>query len=177
MLFSLSLTLPLLALPFGGLAAETVHGVVVFSRHGDRTSKFFPPTRLTALGQNQMYNSGAFYRSRYINSNSTSHISGISAREVVSSQLYAAAPDQVSHSWQSWARTRAHIGTDATSNRTSLSTPGRRFSRAFIPHSPASQYRARQKLSQMALLSLLLSQDTNMPQSTPSLALTHPQYG
>lgn len=98
MLYSLSLALPLLALPLGGLAAETVHGVVVFSRHGDRTSKFFPPTQLTALGQNQMYNSGAFYRSRYIDPNSASYISGISAREIVSSQLYAAAPDQVSNS-------------------------------------------------------------------------------
>lgn len=98
MLYSLSL---LLILPLGGLAAETVHGVVVFSRHGDRTSKFFPPTQLTALGQNQLYNSGAFYRSRYIDSNSTSHISGISTREVISSQLYAAAPDQVSHFCQS----------------------------------------------------------------------------
>lgn len=96
MFYSLNLVLPLLMLPLGGLAQETIHGAVVFSRHGDRTAKITPPTRLTAVGKNQLYSSGSFYRSRYIDTNSTK-ITGISVEEIAASQLYAAAPDQVSN--------------------------------------------------------------------------------
>ncbi|RPB09120.1 phosphoglycerate mutase-like protein [Morchella conica CCBAS932] len=94
MLYSLTLSLPLLLLPLGVQAAtETVHGAVIFSRHGDRSAKVFPPTKLTALGKNQLYDSGEFYRSRYIG-NSSTVIPGISYREFNSAQLYAEAPDQ-----------------------------------------------------------------------------------
>lgn len=149
MLYTLSLALPLLMLPLSGLAKETVHGAVIFSRHGDRTAKILPPTVLTALGKNQLYNSGSFYRSRYIDANSPTQITGISVSNVVSSQLYAAAPDQVSQSSQSQTRTRTaseraipvhtiksskSILTKPVYDRISSSTLDRRSSRAFIPH-------------------------------------------
>jgi prostatic aicd phosphatase len=75
-------------------SGETVHGVVIFSRHGDRTWKGAPPTALTVVGQNQLFNSGEFWHSRYLNSSSSSQISGISPDSYDPSQLYASAPDE-----------------------------------------------------------------------------------
>ncbi|EME88821.1 uncharacterized protein MYCFIDRAFT_3846, partial [Pseudocercospora fijiensis CIRAD86] len=71
-----------------------VHSVIVFNRHGDRTSKFFPNYQMTSLGAQQCYNSGSYYRSLYLNSSSLSHISGISEDTADFSQLWASAPDQ-----------------------------------------------------------------------------------
>lgn len=76
--------------------SEVVHSVVIFSRHGDRTSKLFNTTRLTSLGQNQIYNSGQFYRKRYLDPNSEHYINGISQDRYNATQVYSAAPDQVS---------------------------------------------------------------------------------
>lgn len=72
--------------------AETVLGVYVFHRHGDRTSKSFAPTQLTDLGYQQVYQSGNFYRSRYIESNASSPIFGINSNLVKNSQLTVQAP-------------------------------------------------------------------------------------
>jgi hypothetical protein len=72
--------------------AETVLGVYLFHRHGDRTSKSFAPTSLTDLGYQQVWQSGNFYRSRYIDANATSPIFGISSNLVKTSQLSVEAP-------------------------------------------------------------------------------------
>lgn len=74
--------------------AETVHGVVVFTRHGDRTTRMFPGYHLTNLGANQAYNSGSFYRQRYVDDEATSRIANISADLVNYNQIWASAPNQ-----------------------------------------------------------------------------------
>lgn len=73
-------------------AQETVLGVYIFHRHGDRTSKSWPPTALTDLGYQQVYASGNFYRDRYIDGNASSAIFGISSDLVKNSQLNVQAP-------------------------------------------------------------------------------------
>ncbi|KAJ8112455.1 hypothetical protein OPT61_g5174 [Boeremia exigua] len=74
--------------------AETVLGLTVFSRHGDRTSKHYKGYNLTNLGLEQNFNVGQGYRNIYLNSSSTKRILGISENNVVASQVYASAPDQ-----------------------------------------------------------------------------------
>ncbi|KAK0656191.1 histidine phosphatase superfamily [Cercophora newfieldiana] len=76
------------------VAAETIHGVVVFSRHGDRTTKHYNAQQLTRLGASQCFQVGSAYRSRYIDGDSPYRISGISEFDYVSSQIYATAPSQ-----------------------------------------------------------------------------------
>lgn len=83
-----------LASQFSPSHSETIHGAVIFSRHGDRTWKGAPPTALTALGQNQMYDSGTYWRSRYCASDSAYKISGLSEYVYNPTQLIAAAPNQ-----------------------------------------------------------------------------------
>ncbi|KAE8444987.1 hypothetical protein EG329_013993 [Mollisiaceae sp. DMI_Dod_QoI] len=73
-------------------AQETVLGVYIFHRHGDRTSKSFAPTTLTDLGYQQVWQSGNFYRSRYIDSNASSPIYGIAPSVVKNTQLNVQAP-------------------------------------------------------------------------------------
>lgn len=91
--------------------AETVLGVTVFSRHGDRksqlhtvcsctyftypgTSKHYKGYNLTNLGFQQNFDVGQDYRNIYLNSSSPKQILGISEEKVVNSQIYASAPDQ-----------------------------------------------------------------------------------
>jgi hypothetical protein len=73
-------------------AAETVLGVYIFSRHGDRTPKALPPAYLTDLGYSEIYTSGQYYRNRYISSNATSQIHGINSDIVKLSQLAVTSP-------------------------------------------------------------------------------------
>lgn len=73
-------------------AQETVLGVYIFHRHGDRTSKSWPPASLTDLGYAQVYSSGNFYRNRYVEANATSPIFRISQDLVKNSQLNVQAP-------------------------------------------------------------------------------------
>jgi prostatic aicd phosphatase len=73
--------------------AETIHGVVIFSRHADRTWKGAPPTALTTVGQDEAYNAGTYWRSRYLNSSSAYQISGISENTYNAAQLSATAPN------------------------------------------------------------------------------------
>ncbi|PTB64466.1 phosphoglycerate mutase-like protein [Trichoderma citrinoviride] len=78
-------------------SAEQVLGVYVFHRHGDRTAKAWAPVNLTALGADQVASSAAFYRSRYVDSDSSSsnadtRIAGISPDAAVLSQLAITAP-------------------------------------------------------------------------------------
>lgn len=82
--------LPLaLFLPFTQ-AAETVLGLYIFSRHGDRTSKAYPLSKLTELGYSEIFSSGTWFRENYING--TSPINGIEPNNVKVSQIAASAP-------------------------------------------------------------------------------------
>lgn len=81
-----------LALPVAQAAAQTVLAVYIFSRHGDRTSKSTPPTVLTDLGYQQVFNSGTYFRNRYIADGATSQIAGIEPNLVKYSQISASAP-------------------------------------------------------------------------------------
>ncbi|KAL2156754.1 hypothetical protein VTH82DRAFT_1500 [Thermothelomyces myriococcoides] len=74
-------------------AAETIHGALIFARHGDRTSKHYPNYVLTSLGARQVFQVGSFYRSRYLSSSSPHRIQNISEFEHVPAQVWASAPD------------------------------------------------------------------------------------
>ena len=73
--------------------AETLHAVVTVQRHGDRTVKSKPPTKLTPLGQLQCHDAGSFYRQRYLIVG-PKRIDGISTSSFDAKQVYAMAPDQ-----------------------------------------------------------------------------------
>lgn len=73
-------------------AQESVLGVYIFHRHGDRTAKSWPPTALTDLGYNEVWQSGNFYRNRYIDTNGTSRILNINAKLVNNAQLNIQSP-------------------------------------------------------------------------------------
>ncbi|KAK1830196.1 putative lysosomal acid phosphatase [Podospora conica] len=83
----------LLGLLAGTAVAETVHGVVVFTRHGDRTTKHYGAQSLTSLGATQNFQVGADYRARYLAAGSPHQIAGISESKYISSQIYATAPN------------------------------------------------------------------------------------
>ncbi len=77
-----------LLLPFS--RADSLVGVYIFSRHGDRTAKATPPVNLTGLGYKEVFDSGTYFRNRYINS--TFNIAGISTDVVKLSEITASAP-------------------------------------------------------------------------------------
>ncbi|KFY84674.1 hypothetical protein V500_09104 [Pseudogymnoascus sp. VKM F-4518 (FW-2643)] len=77
-------------LPFAH-AADTTLGIYVFHRHGDRTTKAWPPTQLTDLGYNQVHAAGSYFRSKYVTNASTA-ISGIAPSKVNLAQLSVEAP-------------------------------------------------------------------------------------
>lgn len=79
-------------LPMALAQTETVLGVYMFHRHGDRTPKILPPANLTDLGYRQVYTSGQYYRDRYITANAPYRISGINEDLVLQSQLQVSAP-------------------------------------------------------------------------------------
>jgi hypothetical protein len=85
-----TLLLSLAALPL--VKTETVLGVYVFSRHGDRTPKALAPTNLTSLGAEQVYASGRYYRNRYVASDATSPVLGLSRDIAALGQLAVTAP-------------------------------------------------------------------------------------
>ncbi|WQF76825.1 Putative histidine phosphatase superfamily [Colletotrichum destructivum] len=87
-------TVALTSLLAGTAVAETIHGVLVFSRHGDRTTKHYGAQSLTSLGAQQCFEVGSDYRSRYLESDSPHRILDISEDKYVPSQVYASAPDQ-----------------------------------------------------------------------------------
>ena len=80
-----------LALPLSH-ATETILGVYIFSRHGDRTAKSTPPANLTELGYQEIFTSGTYFRNRYVSSNATSRIAGINSDIVKQSQITTSAP-------------------------------------------------------------------------------------
>ncbi|TLD14446.1 hypothetical protein PspLS_11167 [Pyricularia sp. CBS 133598] len=89
-----TITLTALATLASSALAETIHGVVVYSRHGDRTTKHYGSQMLTDLGAQQNFQVGSAYRSRYLTPGSPQHIAGISPDKYVPDQVYASAPDQ-----------------------------------------------------------------------------------
>lgn len=78
----------------GSAAAETIHGVVVFTRHGDRTTKWYGSQQLTSLGAEEVFLVGSDYRARYLNASSPQHILGMSEDQYVRTQVFASAPNQ-----------------------------------------------------------------------------------
>ncbi|RYP72141.1 hypothetical protein DL771_004375 [Monosporascus sp. 5C6A] len=88
------IALALASLLMSSAVAETVHGVVVFTRHGDRTTKHYGAQALTNLGATQNFQVGSDYRARYITAGSPHQILNVSEFNYVSSQLYATAPNQ-----------------------------------------------------------------------------------
>ena len=88
----LSTTLTALSLVPLSQAAETVLGVYMFHRHGDRTAKSTPPANLTDLGYEEVYTSGNFYRNRWVSSNATNPIFGLNTDLVKQSQIAVSAP-------------------------------------------------------------------------------------
>lgn len=82
----------LLASLLSSSQAETVLGVYIFHRHGDRTAKSTPPANLTSLGYEEVFTSGTYFRNRYITSDASSRIAGINSDVVKLSQLNVSAP-------------------------------------------------------------------------------------
>lgn len=81
-------------LPFSQ-SAETILGVYMVVRHGDRTSKEAPPTGLTNLGYQEIHDTGDYYHNRYINSTSDKNstvIMGVNGTIVKQSQISTTAP-------------------------------------------------------------------------------------
>ena len=74
------------------ITAETVLGIYILSRHGDRSSKSTPPTNLTTLGYSEVFTSGSYFRSRYVSSSASTPILGISHDLVNYKQISASAP-------------------------------------------------------------------------------------
>jgi hypothetical protein len=72
--------------------AERVLGAYVFQRHGDRTAKSWSPSKLTNLGYSQEYMTGTLFHDRYISSDSSYQIEGISTDIVNLAQVTASAP-------------------------------------------------------------------------------------
>ncbi|KAI0109593.1 phosphoglycerate mutase-like protein [Nemania sp. FL0031] len=85
-----AILLSLAALPL--VKSETVLGLYIFSRHGDRTPKILAPTNLTSLGAEQVYTSGGYYRNRYVASDASSPILGLSRNTAALKQLTVTAP-------------------------------------------------------------------------------------
>lgn len=75
-------------------AAEVIYAVATVQHNGDLTyTRSEDPTKLTALGKQQLYNAATFYRNRYVNATSLFYIDGIRST-FDDSQVYAMAPDQ-----------------------------------------------------------------------------------
>jgi hypothetical protein len=109
-------------------AQETVLGVFVMHRHGDRTAKAWAPSKLTDLGYSEVYTSGEYYRNRYITGSNP--IYGVSQDLVTLSQLNVQAP--VDNVLQSSAMgflqglyppVGATLGTQVLRNKTSVAAP------------------------------------------------------
>ena len=71
---------------------ERTLGVYIVHRHGDRTAKAWPPNNLTALGADEVFHSGDYYRDMYVNGTSSQHVAGLSPDLAVSKQLSIRSP-------------------------------------------------------------------------------------
>lgn len=66
---------------------ERTLGVYLIHRHGDRTAKAWPPNKLTALGADEVFQSGSYYRDLYVDQTSSKAIAALSEDLAVFSQL------------------------------------------------------------------------------------------
>jgi len=71
--------------------SSTVVAVLLIGRHGDRTSKVQGNMQLTTLGKNEAFNSGSYFRSRYLNNSSPNFIADVDT-DYLPDQVYAASP-------------------------------------------------------------------------------------
>jgi hypothetical protein len=71
---------------------ETILGVYIFSRHGDRTAKSTPPANLTDLGYEEVFTSGTYFRNRYIAEGASFKIHGMNTDLVKEAQITVSAP-------------------------------------------------------------------------------------
>ena len=82
----------LLSVSFAAAQADSnVIAVFLIGRHGDRTSKVEGNIQLTTLGKNQVFNTGSYFRRRYLNSSSPNFIENVHT-DYLYNQIYAAAP-------------------------------------------------------------------------------------
>lgn len=88
----LSTVLAVISPAFG---QETVLGVYIFSRHGDRTAKSTPPTNLTDLGYQEVFTSGTYFRNHYVAAGASRRVYGVNSDLVKESQITASAPSDV----------------------------------------------------------------------------------
>jgi hypothetical protein len=109
-------------------AQETILGAFVLHRHGDRTTKAWPPATLTDLGYNQVYEDGTWYRNRYITSSSSSM--GLAQNIVKLSQLSVEAPVDIvlqpaAIGWLQglYPPVGAQLGSQALANGTTIEAP------------------------------------------------------
>ena len=111
-------------------ATETVLGVYMFHRHGDRTAKATPPANLTDLGYSEVYQSGQYYRSRYVASDAPLKISGLNSDIVLQSQIAVSAPSDtvLQNSAQGFIQALypavgPQLGNETLANGSSVETP------------------------------------------------------
>jgi hypothetical protein len=71
---------------------ETILGVYIFSRHGDRTAKSTPPANLTDLGYEEVFTSGTYFRNRYVAEGASFKIHGMNTDLVKEAQITVSAP-------------------------------------------------------------------------------------
>jgi hypothetical protein len=92
MMLSKLLITALLSVSFTAVHADSnVVAVFLIGRHGDCTSKVQGNTQLTTLGKNQVFNTGSYFRSRYLDSSSPNFIENVDTNYLYN-QIYAAAP-------------------------------------------------------------------------------------
>jgi len=70
---------------------STVVAVLLIGRDGDRTSKVQGNVQLTTLGKNQVFNTGTYFRARYLNNSSPNFIADV-VTDYIPEQVYAASP-------------------------------------------------------------------------------------
>ncbi|BCS21547.1 uncharacterized protein APUU_21979S [Aspergillus puulaauensis] len=93
----LTLAISLLVGLISSTTAETILGVTVFTRNGDRTPKHYPDPALTNLGFQQNLQVGSDFRDLYIDPSSPKQILGFSKDKYLSSQVHASAPAERVH--------------------------------------------------------------------------------
>jgi prostatic aicd phosphatase len=71
--------------------SSSVVAVLLIGRHGDRTSKIQGNSQLTTLGKHQAFNTGSFFRSRYLNTSSPDFIAN-GDTNYLSQQVSAVSP-------------------------------------------------------------------------------------
>jgi hypothetical protein len=99
MAFTALLSLTTLVLSILPLATAQEEHITTWSSismvyHGEKTPYLLPsPYKLTPLGAAQLYNTGSFLRSRYINGTTGSVVNGMQSSAINNAQIYALGMD------------------------------------------------------------------------------------